>query len=62
MGYGRSTYSTLFGLLVVTGMRVSEPIGLDRNDVDLTEGILTIRQTSLASLDWYLYTPPLRRH
>ena len=37
------TYSTLFGLLAVTGMRISEAISLDRNDVDLVEGILHIR-------------------
>ena len=39
------TYSTLFGLLAVTGTRVSEVISLDRDDVDLTEGLLIIRQT-----------------
>jgi integrase len=39
------TYSTLFGLLAVTGMRMSEPIALDRDDVDLTQGILTVRRT-----------------
>lgn len=38
------TYSTLFGLLAATGMRISEPIGLDRSDVDLQQGLLTIRQ------------------
>ena len=35
------TYSTLLGLLAVTGMRISEPIALDREDVDLTRGVLT---------------------
>lgn len=39
------TYATLFGLLAVTGMRMSEPIALDRDDVDLTRGILTVRRT-----------------
>lgn len=39
------TYSTLFGLLVVTGMRVSEVVALDREDVDLDDGILTIRRS-----------------
>ncbi len=39
------TYSTVFGLLVVTGMRVSEALSLDRDDVNLTEGILTVRRT-----------------
>jgi integrase len=35
----------LFGLLAVTGMRVSEPVALDRDDIDLTRGILIIRRT-----------------
>ena len=39
------TYSTLFGLIAVTGMRMIEPIRLDNKDVDLTHGVLTIRQT-----------------
>jgi integrase len=39
------TYSTLLGLLAVTGMRISEPIALDRQDVDLARGVLTIRRT-----------------
>lgn len=41
---GRS-YSTIFGLLAVTGMRVNEALGLDRKDVDLKTGILSIRRT-----------------
>jgi integrase len=40
-----ATYSTLYGLIAVTGMRVSEPVGLDRDDVDLNRGILTVRRT-----------------
>ena len=44
-GLRASTYSTCFGLLAVTGMRVSEALKLDRQDVDLQEGILTIRRT-----------------
>lgn len=39
------TYSTLFGLLVVTGMRISESLVLTDDDVDLDEGLLTIRRT-----------------
>jgi len=39
------TYTTLFGLLVATGMRVNEALGLDRVDVDLERGILYIRRT-----------------
>ncbi len=37
---------TLLGLLVVTGMlRISEAVGLDRDDVDLAAGVLTVRRT-----------------
>lgn len=39
------TYSTFFGLIAATGMRMSEGIALDRNDVDLDDGILTIRRS-----------------
>lgn len=44
-GLRAPTLSTLLGLLAVTGMRLSEPIHLDRKDVDLKNGILTIRKT-----------------
>jgi integrase/recombinase XerD len=39
------TFSTIYGLLSVTGMRVSEPLALDREDVNLEKGILTIRES-----------------
>lgn len=45
VGLRPHTYSTLFGLLAVTGMRMRESIQLDREDVDLTNGVLTIHQT-----------------
>jgi integrase len=41
----QATYQTLIGLLWVTGMRVGEAIRLDRGDVDLRHGVLTVRQT-----------------
>ena len=44
-GLRASTYSTLFGLLAITGMRISEPIALDRGDVDLKQGILTVQHS-----------------
>lgn len=44
-GLGRWSYPTLFGLLAVTGLRISEALGLDRDAVDLAQGILTIRRT-----------------
>lgn len=45
LGLRAATYATLLGLLAVTGMRVSEPVGLDREDVDLIRGILIVRRT-----------------
>lgn len=44
-GLRAHTYTTLFGLLVATGMRVNEALTLDRRDVDLKLGILHIRRT-----------------
>ena len=41
----QATYRTLIGLLSVTGMRVGEAIRLDRDDVDLRHGVLTVRET-----------------
>jgi integrase/recombinase XerD len=37
------TFATLFGLYAVTGMRTNEPLHLDNDDVDLVNGVLTIR-------------------
>jgi integrase/recombinase XerD len=37
------TYYCLFGLLAVTGLRISEALGLQRQDVNLQQGLLTIR-------------------
>jgi integrase/recombinase XerD len=39
------TFATIFGLLAVTGMRISEVLALDREDVDLEEGVLRIRRS-----------------
>jgi integrase/recombinase XerD len=38
------TYETLFGFLWSTGCRIGEAISLERDDVDLTDGIVTIRE------------------
>lgn len=38
------TYSTLFGLIAVSGLRINEAIKLDDGDVDLNEAVLTIRR------------------
>jgi len=39
------TYSTLIGLLVATGLRPGEALRLNRSDVDLVSGILSIRES-----------------
>ena len=39
------TYATLLGLLAVTGMRHGEALALDRGDVDLDAGVLTVRRS-----------------
>lgn len=38
-----ATHYTLFGLVAATGMRIGEALGLSRDDVDLAEGVITIR-------------------
>lgn len=42
-GLRRWTYHCLFGLLIVTGLRIGEAMALQRDDVDLEQGILTVR-------------------
>ena len=39
------TFATLFGLYVATGLRANEALHLARDDVDLVNGVLTIRDT-----------------
>ncbi|MER8759775.1 tyrosine-type recombinase/integrase [Mesorhizobium sp. M0976] len=41
----RWTYHCLFGLIAVAGLRHSEALDLRRDDVDLDQGVLTIRET-----------------
>ena len=40
-----ATFETLVGLLAVSGLRIGEALRLDRDDVDLDEGVLRVRQT-----------------
>jgi len=39
----QATFTTLIGLLTVTGIRVGEAIALDRGDIDLAAGLLIVR-------------------
>jgi len=38
------TYSTFFGLIAVSGLRINEAIQLDEEDVDLNEGVLLVKR------------------
>lgn len=44
-GLRAQTYVTLIGLLAATGLRPGEALALDTRDVELTGGILSIRET-----------------
>ncbi|MHB8279724.1 MAG: tyrosine-type recombinase/integrase [Candidatus Humimicrobiaceae bacterium] len=44
-GLTSHTYVTLFGLLLCTGLRISEALNLSCENVDLKTGILTIKET-----------------
>ncbi len=46
-GMRATTYTTLIGLLVATDLKASEAFSLDRSDVDLVNGILSIRESKL---------------
>jgi integrase len=39
------TYETIFGLIAATGLRISEALNLRCGDVDMEQGLLTIRMT-----------------
>lgn len=47
-GLRSSTFSTMFGLLGVAGLRISAAVAVDRCDVDLQIGLLTIRDTKFS--------------
>ncbi len=44
-GLRPATYATLLGLLAVTGMRISEALALNRDDVNWSEAVLAVRRT-----------------
>lgn len=49
-GLRRLTYAALFGLIAVTGLRISEAIALDVSDVNLEIGVLTVRRGKLGKV------------
>ena len=60
-GLRSHTFVTLFGLYVVTGMRANEPLRLDRDDVDLVNGVLTIRDTKFGKSRYVPLHPSTQR-
>jgi len=44
-GLRAASYATLLGLYASTGLRTNEALRLDRDDVDLVQGVLRIRQS-----------------
>lgn len=54
------TYSTLIGLLASTGLRPGEALTLDRSDVDLENGILSIRQSKFGKSRFVPLDPSTR--
>lgn len=55
------TYTTLIGLLASTGLRPGEALALDRSDVDLERGILSIRETKFGKSRLVPIDPSTRR-
>ena len=55
------TFSTLFGLIAVTGVRISEAIGLDDEDVDLDEAVLLVRSAKKQSVRLLPISPSTAR-
>jgi integrase len=41
----QATFEAIVGVLWATGMRIGEALGLDRGDVDLARGVLTVRDS-----------------
>jgi integrase len=61
MGLRPHTFATLFGLYVVTGLRATEALHLDRDDVDLINGVLTIRHSKFGKSRYVAVHPSTQR-
>lgn len=46
-GLRASTFATLFGLIAVTGLRINEALALDTDDIDIGDGVMTVRRGKL---------------
>jgi integrase/recombinase XerD len=61
IGLRPHTFATLFGLYVAAGLRANEPLRLDRDDVDLVNGVLTIRDTKFGKSRYVPLHPTTQR-
>lgn len=61
IGLRPQTCAALFGLYAATGMRCNEPLRLDCGDVDLVDGVLTVRDTKFGK-SRYLPLHPTTQH
>lgn len=59
-GLRPQTFVTLLGLYAAAGMRCNEPLRLDRSDVDLANGVLTIRGTKFGKSRYVPVHPSTR--
>jgi integrase/recombinase XerD len=60
VGLRPHTYATIFGLYVSAGLRTSEALRLDRTDVDLINGVLTIRNSKFGKSRYIPVHPTTR--
>jgi integrase/recombinase XerD len=61
IGLRPHTFATLFGLYVATGLRANEALHLDRDDVDLIHGVLTIRDSKFGKARYIPVHPSTQR-
>jgi integrase len=61
IGLRPHTFATLFGLYVASGLRANEALRLDRDDVDLINGVLTIRDTKFGKTRYVPVHPSTQR-
>jgi len=61
VGLHPHTFATLFGPYVATGLRTQEALRLDRDDVDLARGVLSIRGTKFGKLRYVPLHPSTQR-
>jgi integrase/recombinase XerD len=61
IGLRPHTFATLFGLYAASGLRANEALHLDRNDVDLINGVLTIRDAKFGKTRYVPVHPSTQR-